>query len=115
MRYLFLCLLPLVLGAPKTRFVLDSLGSIFDQQILKCDVQLIIDVVGSHPTEQACEAECHKIIADGHFLNYGCPLVCLGLESFAHTLHLVPDPVDANDPCGRPPPSLATTTASEGR
>ncbi|WAQ94847.1 hypothetical protein MAR_007318, partial [Mya arenaria] len=48
-----------------------------DLTVLKCDVQLILDVVGSHPTEQACEAECYKVIQEGHFLNYGCPLVCL--------------------------------------
>lgn len=49
-----------------------------DMQMLKCDVQLMLDVIGSDPSEQACEDECHKIIQEGHYLNYACPLVCLG-------------------------------------
>lgn len=49
-----------------------------DMQVLKCDVQLMLDVIGADPTEAACEAECHKLIQEGHYLNYACPLVCLG-------------------------------------
>ena len=47
-----------------------------DLDSLKCDVQIILDVVGSDPTEAACENECHKVVQDGNVLNYGCPLIC---------------------------------------
>lgn len=47
-----------------------------DLSSLKCDVQIILDVVGSDPTEAACEQECHKLVSEGNVLNYGCPLVC---------------------------------------
>ena len=49
-----------------------------DLDTLKCDMQLMLDVLGSDPGEQACEAECHKLLQEGHTLNYGCPLICHG-------------------------------------
>ena len=49
-----------------------------DLSNLKCDIQLMLDVLGSDPTEAACEDECHKLLTQGHVLNYGCPLVCHG-------------------------------------
>lgn len=49
---------------------------IVDLSTLKADLQIMVDVLGSDPTEVACEAECHKLLATGHVLNYGCPFVC---------------------------------------
>ena len=47
-----------------------------DLPSLQKDLQVMVDVLGSDPTEMACEAECHKVLTQGHVLNYGCPLIC---------------------------------------
>ena len=47
-----------------------------DFSTLKADLQIMVDVLGSDPTETACEQECHKLLSSGHVLNYGCPFVC---------------------------------------
>ena len=47
-----------------------------DYTSLKADLQIMLDQLGSDPTEAACEAECHNLLTQGHVLNYGCPLVC---------------------------------------
>ena len=49
-----------------------------DLQVLKCDVQMMLDAIGGDPTEAACEVECHNILQEGHVLNFACPIVCLG-------------------------------------
>ena len=49
-----------------------------DFNTLKNDIQIMLDVLGSDPTEQSCEAECHNLLQNGHILNYGCPVVCHG-------------------------------------
>ena len=51
-----------------------------DLTVLKCDVQLLLDLLDNTNTEQACEAECHKLIQEGHIFNFGCPLVCHGYD-----------------------------------
>ena len=56
----------------------DMLNLSVDVENLKQDLQLILDVVGSDPAEQACENECHVLLKDGHVLNYACPFVCHG-------------------------------------
>ena len=60
--------------AHRSRHILLSV----DIQTLNCDVQLMLDVLGTDPKEAACEAECHTLIQEGHYLNNACPLVCLG-------------------------------------
>ena len=47
-----------------------------DLSVLKCDVQLLLDLLDNDNTEAHCEAECHKLIQEGHLFTYGCPLVC---------------------------------------
>ncbi|XP_053392490.1 uncharacterized protein LOC123562749 isoform X2 [Mercenaria mercenaria] len=104
MKLLALCLLPVVLCAPldQKRFIIPGLNisSIFDLDTLKCDVQILLDVVGTDPAEQACETECHKLITDGNVLNHGCPLVCHSVQNLAHYFHETPKPGDASLPCG---------------
>ncbi|XP_060552285.1 uncharacterized protein LOC132713652 [Ruditapes philippinarum] len=104
MKLLLLCLLPVVLAAPQDskRFIFGSLqvDSLFDLDSLKCDVQIILDVVGSDPTEAACEGECHKLVQDGNVLNYGCPLICHAIQNLAHYFHETPKPGDQTQPCG---------------
>lgn len=43
---------------------------------LKVLVTQLTSTLGTEATEQACEAECHQLIKQDHFLQYGCPLVC---------------------------------------
>ena len=49
-----------------------------DIDTLYCDVQIILDVVGADPTEEACEAECQNLLQEGTTLVFGCPLICHG-------------------------------------
>jgi len=53
-----------------------------DLDTLKCDVQIMLDVLGSDPSEAACETECHKLISEGTVVTYGCPLICHAYVSF---------------------------------
>ncbi|XP_045163894.1 uncharacterized protein LOC123528229 [Mercenaria mercenaria] len=98
---LALCILPTVLSAPDKRFIEAIFGAnAFDLTALKCDIQLMLDVIGSKPSELACEGECHNLLQEGHVLNFGCPLVCHGFETLAHTFHLTPDTTDPSvNPC----------------
>ena len=57
-------------------FVFHLFYVLVDYTSLKADLQIMLDQLGSDPTEAACEAECHKLLTQGHVLNYGCPLVC---------------------------------------
>jgi hypothetical protein len=41
---------------------------------IKQDLQLMIDVVGSDPTEQACEQAGHKYLSG--LLDHSVPLIC---------------------------------------
>ncbi|KAL4221961.1 hypothetical protein ACF0H5_018012 [Mactra antiquata] len=104
MKFLILavCILPAIFAAPDKRFFIDTLtgGNAFDLQTLKCDVQIMLDVVGSDPTEKACEGECHNLLQEGHVLNFGCPLVCHAFQDLANWFHLVPETTDGSDPCG---------------
>ncbi|KAH3715000.1 uncharacterized protein LOC127856080 [Dreissena polymorpha] len=98
-----LCLVPCVLCAPQKKFIEQfglPLGNLFDLNTLKCDVQIMLDVLGADPTEQACEAECHKLVQDGTTLSYGCPLVCHAFQNLAHYFHETPKPGQANTTCG---------------
>ncbi|KAH3775616.1 uncharacterized protein LOC127843936 [Dreissena polymorpha] len=107
-KLLVLCVIPVVLCAPQERFIENlglHIGNSFDLATLKCDVQLLIDVLGSDPTEAACEAECHKLITDGTIFSYGCPLICHALQNLAHYFHETPHPGQAST-CGN-----ATTSA----
>ena len=65
-----------VLKSPFLHDVSHLFYLVVDTSNLKTDLQIMLDVLGSDPTETACEAECHKILQQGHVLNYGCPLVC---------------------------------------
>jgi hypothetical protein len=63
--------------------------SLVDVEMLKCDVQIMLDTLGTDPTEQACESECHKLLAEGNVMHFGCPLVCHGYVvciTLTHTL-----------------------------
>ncbi|XP_060552286.1 uncharacterized protein LOC132713653 [Ruditapes philippinarum] len=103
---LALCLLPVVFSAPvaqeEKRWLFSgfNVSSLFDLDALKCDVQIILDVLGKDPSEHACEAECYKIVQDGSALTYGCPLVCHSIQNLAHYFHETPKPGDASMPCG---------------
>ncbi|XP_053392492.1 uncharacterized protein LOC128555100 [Mercenaria mercenaria] len=106
MKLLLLCLLPVVLCAPlikdQKRFLWTGfdISSIFDLDTLKCDVQKLLDKVGSDPSEQACEDECYKLVQEGHYLAHGCPLVCHSVQNLAQYFHETPKPGDASLPCG---------------
>merc|ERR1711860_263233 len=105
-----ICLIPIVMCAPQRKFI-ETLGlggtSLFDLDTLKCDIQLMLDVLGTDPTEQACEAECHKLLQQGHILNYGCPLVCHGFQNLVHVWHVTPDTTDpTNSKCSNPGAAL---------
>ncbi|KAL3831590.1 hypothetical protein ACJMK2_023327 [Sinanodonta woodiana] len=79
-----------VLSAPDKRFLLDALTS-FDTTHLKQTVQTLLDVVGTDATEGLCETECHTLLTDpSSFLHHSCPLICHGLQTLAHSFHLVP-------------------------
>jgi len=56
-----------------------------DLTVLKCDVQLLLDLVDNTNAEMACEAECHKLIQEGHIFNFGCPLVCHAYDVVNYT------------------------------
>ncbi|PVD28086.1 hypothetical protein C0Q70_10667 [Pomacea canaliculata] len=72
-----LLLLPLALAAPEKRFFVDSLLGLFDLDQLKAIVGKLAHQLGAEPTEQACEAVCHGVIAgETSLLHQGCPLVC---------------------------------------
>ena len=58
--------------------ITDQLYLPVDMDTLKTDLQIMLDVVGSDPAEQACENECHNLLKTGHVLNYSCPFVCHG-------------------------------------
>ncbi|XP_045161329.1 uncharacterized protein LOC123526304 [Mercenaria mercenaria] len=98
---LAMCILPAVLSAPDRRFIDFLFGAnAFDLTTLKCDIQIMLDAIGTDPKEQLCEDECHNILQEGHVLNYGCPLVCHGFQTLAHTFHLTPDTTDPSvNPC----------------
>ncbi|XP_053392491.1 uncharacterized protein LOC123562747 [Mercenaria mercenaria] len=106
MKLLVLCLLPVVLCSPlsqdQKRFFIPGfdINSLFDLDTLKCDVQKLLDVVGSDPTEQACETECHHMLNEGTLLDHGCPLVCHSVQNLALYFHETPKPGDASLPCG---------------
>jgi hypothetical protein len=48
---------------------------------VKCNLQKMVNVIGSDPTEAACEKECHLLIKDG-LLNHSCPLFCHAYVNF---------------------------------
>ncbi|KAL4222234.1 hypothetical protein ACF0H5_018271 [Mactra antiquata] len=102
MKFLLAFLIPVVFAAPKERFIIGPLqvDSLFDLDALKCDVQIILDVVGSDPTEAACELECHRLITEGSVLDHGCPLVCHAIQNLATYFHETPKPGEANQTCG---------------
>ncbi|XP_052811997.1 uncharacterized protein LOC128239407 [Mya arenaria] len=103
-KLLFVCIVPFVLCAPSEKRFIESLGiplgNIFDLATLRCDIQLMLDILGADPTEQACEAECHKLISEGTVFTYGCPLICHGFQNLAHYFHEKPQPGQANTTCG---------------
>ena len=55
-----------------------DLYNLVDLEKLKAEVQLLVDMVGSDASEQACESGCHHLLQQGHVFNYGCPLACRG-------------------------------------
>merc|ERR1712179_358216 len=91
-----LCVLPLVLCAPQKKFIesLASIGSAFSLDVLKCDMQLMLDALGSDPSETACEDECHKLLAAGHVF-----------QNLLHMLHIAPGDSQCNN-------MVATTPAA---
>ncbi|XP_060561621.1 uncharacterized protein LOC132721350 [Ruditapes philippinarum] len=113
MKLFLVCLLvPVVLAAPledSKRFIIGgfTIDSLFDLNTLKCDVQIMLDVLGSDPTEQACEKECHVLIKDG-LLDHSCPLICHAFQNLAGYFHETPKPGDQHAHCG----GQALTTAS---
>ncbi|XP_052807442.1 uncharacterized protein LOC128236550 [Mya arenaria] len=97
-----------VYAAPQKRFFIPGFeGSVFDTEILKCDVQLLLDTLGSAPTEAACEGECQHLITGGSIFSYGCPLICHSFEHLVATLHETPAPGETRV-CG----GKATTPAA---
>ncbi|KAH3775598.1 uncharacterized protein LOC127844256 [Dreissena polymorpha] len=77
-----------------------NISNLFNLEVLKCDVQIMLDVLGADPTEQACEAECHKLLQEGAVMTYGCPLVCHAFQNLAHYFHETPKPGQQNQACG---------------
>ena len=54
--------------------------SLFNTDAIKADLQLMVDQIGSDPTEQLCESECHTIVQHT-VIDTGCPLFCHSLVS----------------------------------
>ncbi|XP_052795750.1 uncharacterized protein LOC128228465 [Mya arenaria] len=86
-------------SAQQTRFLLNdckpfdavcNLQHVFNLTQLKAELQVALDVIGSDPTEQACEQELHKI-AGNALLDYGVPLACHSFQTLISHLHLTPD------------------------
>jgi hypothetical protein len=55
-------------------YVFFKKASLVDVTTLKADLQAMVDVLGSDPTEQACEQYCHKFLTG--LLEHSCPLLC---------------------------------------
>ncbi|XP_025099750.1 uncharacterized protein LOC112567317 [Pomacea canaliculata] len=86
-----LLLLPLALAAPEKRFFVDSLLGLFDLDQLKAIVGKLAHQLGAEPTEQACEAVCHGVIAgETSLLHQGCPLVCRSFQSLVEMFDILP-------------------------
>ncbi|XP_052090816.1 uncharacterized protein LOC127727741 [Mytilus californianus] len=79
--FALLVILPMVFSMPERRLLLDSL---LQGAELKTLVDGIVGQLGSDASEQACESECHTLIQQDHLLQFGCPLICKSLQSFAH-------------------------------
>ncbi|XP_060552281.1 uncharacterized protein LOC132742399 [Ruditapes philippinarum] len=115
MKLLLVCLLlPAALAAPsdtkRLLFGNFQIQNPFDVEMLKCDVQIMLDTLGTDPTEQACESECHKLLAEGNVMHFGCPLVCHGFQNLALYFHETPKPGEQHAHCGGL--SLSTTVSS---
>ncbi|XP_045170376.1 uncharacterized protein LOC123532848 [Mercenaria mercenaria] len=90
MRLLFIALIlpALAFAIPEKRFVLDNILSLVNQTTIKQDLQAMIDVVGSDPTEQACEQAGHKYLSG--LLDHSVPLLCHSFQELVHHFNIVP-------------------------
>ncbi|XP_060608684.1 uncharacterized protein LOC132760638 isoform X6 [Ruditapes philippinarum] len=75
-------------SAAGKRYLLDTLSNLVNLDTIKKDLQLMIDVVGSDPTEQACEQAGHKILSG--LLDHSVPLICHSFQELVHHFHIVP-------------------------
>ena len=57
----------------RTKLCLLAVG--LNTTILKADIQIMLDVIGTDATEQACEQEGHKLFSQG-LLSHSVPLIC---------------------------------------
>jgi hypothetical protein len=58
----------------KKHVIVDFAVAAVNTDTIKQDLQLMIDVVGSDPTEQACEQAGHKYLSG--LLDHSVPLIC---------------------------------------
>ncbi|XP_060551068.1 uncharacterized protein LOC132760638 isoform X7 [Ruditapes philippinarum] len=75
-------------AAAGKRYLLDTLSNLVNLDTIKKDLQLMIDVVGSDPTEQACEQAGHKYLSG--LLDHSVPLICHSFQELVHHFHIVP-------------------------
>ncbi|XP_045168545.2 uncharacterized protein LOC123531550 [Mercenaria mercenaria] len=83
-----LVLIPMALAVPDKRFILDTLLNLVDTTTIKKDLQIMLDTIGSDPTEQLCEQECHNIAQQG-LLDHACPLLCHSFQELVHHFNIV--------------------------
>ncbi|KAL4222533.1 hypothetical protein ACF0H5_018572 [Mactra antiquata] len=86
----FLILPALAFAAPEKRFFLDSISGLISTDVLKQDLQIMLDLLGSDPTEQACEAEAAKLLGTG-LIQHSVPLICHSFQALVNSFNLVPD------------------------
>ncbi|XP_052246465.1 uncharacterized protein LOC127855120 isoform X1 [Dreissena polymorpha] len=78
-----------VMAAPHERSIYDQLSHFVSLDVLKQDLQLVLNVLGSDPTEQACEAEWHKLFSQG-LVTHAASLVCHSFQALVNHFNLVP-------------------------
>ncbi|KAL4222535.1 hypothetical protein ACF0H5_018574 [Mactra antiquata] len=86
----FLILPVLVFAAPEKRYILDSIGNIISIEQLKQDLQIMLDLLGSDPTEQACEVEAAKLLGDG-LIQHSVPIICHSFQALINHFKIIPD------------------------
>ena len=85
-----LVLLPLAFAAPQKRFFLSTFG--LDANVLRNFVQDLLDLIGADGTEEACEAECHRLIDSPrtYLIHTVCRPICRSFQTLVRLFDLRP-------------------------
>ncbi|XP_061179582.1 uncharacterized protein LOC133188223 [Saccostrea echinata] len=76
---------PATAGTVQKRFLVDSFLANPEVNVL---VTSLVAVLGSDPTEQACENECVTMIHADNVLHHLCPFVCHSFQQLVSKVHL---------------------------